>query len=91
MGALLLGEFVDRDLRYLGQVGSPSDARVMRAVVRALSPSATSPFKDAIPDRGARFCAPALRVGVEFLDFTDDGYLRQPAFRRFDDDAVTGL
>ena len=87
---LLLGEFVDGDLRYLGQVGSPS-ARVMRAVVRVLSPRAESPFKDAIREPGAKFCEPTIRIGVEFLDFTDDGYLRHPAFRRFDDEIITVL
>jgi len=30
-------------------------------------------------------CEPAPRVGVKFLDFTDDGYLRRPALRRFDE------
>jgi bifunctional non-homologous end joining protein LigD len=36
VGALLLGEFIDGDLRYVGQVGSPSGSRVMRAVGRVL-------------------------------------------------------
>ena len=26
---------------------------------------------------------PALRVGIEFLEFTEDGYLRHPRLRRF--------
>jgi len=39
----------------------------------------------------AKFCGPTLRVGVEFLEFTDDGYLRHPSFRRFADELVTGL
>src|SRR5580704_2568511 len=37
IGALLLGEFIDGNLRYVGQVGSPSGWRVMRAVTRLLS------------------------------------------------------
>jgi hypothetical protein len=27
---------------------------------------------------GATFCQPTVRFGVEFIDFTDDGYLRSP-------------
>jgi ATP-dependent DNA ligase len=69
VGALLLGEFIDGDLRYVGQVGSPSDSRAMRAVARVLSPRASSPFRDAISAPDARFCEPALRAAVEFLDF----------------------
>jgi bifunctional non-homologous end joining protein LigD len=44
IGALLLGEFVDGDLRYVGQVRSPFDSRVMSAVRRLLTPRAISPF-----------------------------------------------
>src|ERR1700693_315549 len=30
----------------------------------------------------AKFCDPALRPAVEFMDFTEHGFLRRPAFRR---------
>ena len=36
VGALLLGEFIDGDLSYVGQVGSPSESWVMRADGRVL-------------------------------------------------------
>jgi bifunctional non-homologous end joining protein LigD len=88
---VLLGEFVDGYLRYVGQVCSPSDSRLIRAAARVLIPCADSPFKDAVGGSGARFCEPALRVGVEFLDFTDDGYLRRPAFRRLDNELTTAF
>jgi len=89
--ALLLGEFIDGDLRYVGRVGSSADARVIRAVARELAPRAVPPFKDAVREPDARFYEPSVRVDVEFLDFTDDGYLRSPAFRRFADELVTEL
>jgi len=54
-----------------------------------LTPRASSPFKDRIPEAGAKFCEPALRVGLEFQDMTDDGYLRRAAFRRFTDELIT--
>ena len=43
MGTLLLGEFVEGVLRYVGTVGSPSDSRVMRSIARLLSRRAISP------------------------------------------------
>jgi bifunctional non-homologous end joining protein LigD len=91
IGALLLGEFIDGALRYVGQVGSPSDWRVMRAVARLVRACATSPFTDTITAPHARFCEPAFRASIEFLDFTDDGYLRSPAFRRFTDEVVSRI
>jgi bifunctional non-homologous end joining protein LigD len=86
IGALLLGEFVDGDLRYVGQVRSPLDSRVMSAVRRLLIPRASSPFRDEMDGLKAKFFEPTFRASVEFLDFTDDGYLRHPAFRRFADE-----
>ena len=90
-GALLLGELIDGHLRYVGQVGSPSDVRVMRAIVRMLRPRLQSPFSDTISHPGAKFCEPAIRVGVEFQDMTDDGYLRHAAFRRLADELRSPL
>jgi hypothetical protein len=57
----------------------------------ALSPRASSPFRDTISDPDARFCEPALRAAVEFLDFTEYGYLRSPAFRRFADEVFSKI
>jgi bifunctional non-homologous end joining protein LigD len=91
LGALLLGELIDGELRYVGQVGSASDTRVMRAITRMLTPRLHSPFSDTIPHPGAKFCEPAIRVGVEFQDMTDEVYLRHAAFRRFADELTSPL
>jgi len=91
IGALLLGEFVNGDLRFVGQVRSQFDSRVLSAVRRLLTPRATSPFRDEITASDAKFCEPAFRASVEFLDFTDDGYLRSPTFRRFTDEVVSRI
>ena len=48
-------------------------------------------FSDVIAHPQAKFCEPALRVGVEFQDMTDDGYLKHAAFRRFADDLTSEL
>jgi bifunctional non-homologous end joining protein LigD len=91
IAALLLGEVVDGDLRYVGQVRSPFDSRLMSAVRRLLTPRTISPFRDEMNDLEAKFCEPAFRASVEFLDFTDDGYLRHPAFRRFANELTSEL
>jgi ATP-dependent DNA ligase len=54
MGTLLLGEFVEGVLRYVGTVGSPSDSRVMRSIARLLSRRAISPFRDDISEPTAK-------------------------------------
>ena len=43
-----LSELVGGELRYVGQLDSPSDARVTRAIARILKPRAQSPFSDTI-------------------------------------------
>ena len=91
IAALLLGEFVDGDLRYVGQARSPFDSKLMSAVRRLLTPRAISPFRDEMNDLAAKFCEPAFRASVEFLDFTDDGYLWHPAFRRFANELTSEL
>ena len=82
---LLLGEFIDGELRYVGTVKSGFNRGAMRAIARTLRTITTSPFKDSIPETAVRFCEPRLRIGVEFLDLTEDGYLRHPNFRGFSD------
>jgi bifunctional non-homologous end joining protein LigD len=91
VGALLLGEFVDGDLRYVVQVCLKSDSRRMRAVARLLSSCARSPFSDAITDARAKFCQPAFRARVEFIDFTEYGFVRYPVLRRFSDDVFSKI
>jgi bifunctional non-homologous end joining protein LigD len=53
---------------------------------RRLEPRARSPFTgDPRPPRGARFAAPKLVAEVEFSDWTDDGVIRHPVFKRLVD------
>jgi len=56
MNALLLREFIDGELRYVGQVGSPLDSHVMRAVAKMLTPRTASPFADAVENADFKFC-----------------------------------
>jgi len=63
----------------------------MRAIRRLLKARAHSRFTDPISHPDAQFCEPALRVGVEFMDMTDDGYLLDAAFKRFTDELTREL
>jgi hypothetical protein len=67
---LLLGEFINGGLRYLGRVENNLAPPVVARVLSTLTPRAGSPFKDPIPEAHASFCEPALRIGVEFQDIT---------------------
>ena len=67
------------------------DSRAMSAVRRLLTPRAISPFRDEVNDPETNFCGPAFRVSVEFLDFTDDGYVRHPALQRFADELFSKI
>jgi ATP-dependent DNA ligase len=108
---LLLGEFVDGALRYVGKVDSGFDAKSLRAIgdassvlcagfgfrhrskavrtepsveeLYALKMRAGSPFQGTVPEPDAVFCTPDFRVPVEFVDFTEGGFLRRPVFSRF--------
>jgi hypothetical protein len=72
-------------------VRSPFDSRAMSAVRRLLTPRAISPFRDEVNDPETNFCEPAFRASVEFLDFTDDGYVRHPALQRFADELFSKI
>jgi bifunctional non-homologous end joining protein LigD len=89
--ALVLGDFIDGELRYVGQVQTDLAPRVVARVLRMLTPRAESPFKDRVAEAGVKFCEPALRIGVEYQHMTDDGYLRHASFRRFADELITEL
>jgi bifunctional non-homologous end joining protein LigD len=81
-GAVLLGRNDGGELRYAGRAGSGlTDAHIEE--LRKLKPRKTSPFKgDPKPPKGAKFTQPELHAEVEFSDFTDDGLIRHPVFKR---------
>ncbi len=83
-GAVLLGRR-DRDgsLQYAGRAGSGLTDAHIEALRTHLKPRRTSPFKgDPKPPKGSKFAQPELRAEVEFSDFTEDGLIRHPVFKR---------
>jgi bifunctional non-homologous end joining protein LigD len=90
VGALLLGVYEgDRQLRYVGRVGSGFSDSELRRLSGLLAPLArpTSPFTiGEKPPRGALFCEPQLVVEVEFANWTAGGSLRAPVYKGLRDD-----
>jgi bifunctional non-homologous end joining protein LigD len=90
VGALLLGVYEgDRQLRYVGRVGSGFSDGELQRLSGLLAPLArpTSPFvRGEKPPRGALFCEPELVVEVEFANWTAGGSLRAPIYKGLRDD-----
>lgn len=92
LGALLVGYHdADGALRYAGKVGTGYDAAtlaVLRGRLDALG-EATSPFVDAVRERGQHWVRPELVCAVGFSEWTSDGRLRHPRYQglRLDKDA----
>ena len=91
LGALLVGVYKDRKLRFAGKVGTGFDAATLADLTRRLKPlaRATPPFDD--PPRGAEargvtWVEPELVAEVAFTEWTDDGRLRHPSFQGLRED-----
>jgi len=81
-GALLVGYFDERGLRYAGRVGTGFDRRVLAdlgARLQALAADA-SPFVDRVPGRGVHWVRPELVAEIGFTEWTRDGRLRHPRY-----------
>lgn len=85
LGAVLLGQPTAEGLAYRGRVGSGIAGRAAQMLTELLVPlaRATSPFLDVPrPDAvGTVWVEPELVVDVAYLQVTDEGRLRQPAYR----------
>jgi bifunctional non-homologous end joining protein LigD len=89
LGALLVGHFQGRRLRYAGKVGTGFTRATLRELSERLAPLVreTSPFEPGkgIP-RVATWVEPELVAQIAFMEWTPDGRLRHPSFLgvRFD-------
>jgi bifunctional non-homologous end joining protein LigD len=88
-GALLVGYYDDRGLRYAGKVGTGYTAATLRDLGARLRELETreSPFVEAgaIP-RGTHWTRPELVAQIGFAEWTNDDRLRQPRFLGLRDD-----
>ena len=84
LGALALAEYRGDDLVFCGRVGAGLNARARGDVAERLEAlAAAEPLAD---ERDVRWVAPVLVCEVAYKEYTLDGRLRQPAFRRLRDD-----
>lgn len=86
LGAVLVGEPGPAGLAFRGRVGSGIAGRTGQALGELLRPLATdaSPFTERLPRVdlvGTVWVRPTVVVDVQYLRLTDEGRLRQPAYR----------
>jgi bifunctional non-homologous end joining protein LigD len=89
LGAVLVGYWQGRKLRFASHVGSGFDNRTLAGTKRLLEPLErdTNPFAEE-PELNAPtvWVEPKLVAEVRFQGWTDDGHLRAPVFLRLRDD-----
>jgi bifunctional non-homologous end joining protein LigD len=82
-GALLLGVYQKKSLRFVGSVGTGFSAKLLQQLYSRLQAleRKTSPFiNDVVANSPVHWTSPELVVEVRFSEWTRDGYLRQPAY-----------
>ncbi len=85
-GALLLGVYDGKALRYAGKVGTGFDDRTLRGLTPELvqREQATPPFVNpprGYAAKGAHWIRPELVAEVAFTEWSADGALRHPSFQ----------
>ncbi|MGC1380906.1 MAG: non-homologous end-joining DNA ligase [Candidatus Baltobacteraceae bacterium] len=82
-GALLLGVYEKKSLRFVGSVGTGFSAKLLGELHERLRKieRKTSPFVNEVDANApTHWASPQLVVAVRFSEWTRDGYLRQPAY-----------
>jgi bifunctional non-homologous end joining protein LigD len=87
-GALLLGAYQGKKLRYVGKVGTGFDEQTLAALHKRFRPlvRADTALADPPRERSISFLAPRLIAQVSFQEWTADRKLRQPVFLGLRDD-----
>jgi bifunctional non-homologous end joining protein LigD len=83
LGALLVGYYDGKSLRYAGKVGTGYDRRTLEFLYDRLVPlhRAASPFSDGPAPAGeVQWVAPKLVAQIGFSEWTSAGLLRHPRF-----------
>jgi bifunctional non-homologous end joining protein LigD len=82
-GALVLGVHQDGELRWVGNVGTGFDQKLLAALFARLQPliARNCPFPARPkPDRGITWVKPELVCQVKYANWTPDDHLRAPVF-----------
>lgn len=88
-GALLLGIYENKELRYVGRVGTGFNAEILKELMIKFKkiPSKTSPFDvNSPPPKGVHWLKPKLVGEIEFIAWTKDHILRHASFKGLRDD-----
>ncbi len=92
-GALVLGTYEGKDLRWVGNCGTGFDEQTieelleaMRPLVRNTSPLAVVPKMAKVRKEDVTWVEPELVCEVRFAEWTHDGHLRAPVFEGLRDD-----
>ena len=82
LGALLIGVYEGKKLRYSGKVGTGFAAETLRRLSVELKKlrQDKSPFADEVREKSVTFVRPKLVAQIAYTEWTKDGRLRHPAF-----------
>ena len=82
LGALLVGYYEGKRLRYAGKVGTGFTRATLEDLQQRLEPLGrdASPFADEVKERSVSWVVPELVAQVGFSEWTGDGRLRHPRF-----------
>jgi bifunctional non-homologous end joining protein LigD len=88
IGALLVGYYEGKELRFAGKVGTGFGDEDLRLLTERLEPlrRAETPFSGRQPQRDSIFVEPKLVAEVEFGEWTNSGTMRHPAYKGLRDD-----
>jgi bifunctional non-homologous end joining protein LigD len=88
LGALLLGAYEGKALRYAGKVGTGFSEKTLGELSETLAPLArkTPPFANPPREKGAVWLEPKLVAQISYQELTADGKLRQAVFLGIRDD-----
>jgi bifunctional non-homologous end joining protein LigD len=91
-GALLLGVYDGKKLKYVGKVGTGFDHQALAALHRKFVPLIRphSYFSPTPRGKDVTFLAPKLVAQISYQEWTADGLLRQPVFLGLRDDKSPG-
>jgi bifunctional non-homologous end joining protein LigD len=88
LGALLLGAYSGKDLRFVGKVGTGFTEKTLASLARMLAPTSVTkpPFVNPPREPKATWVSPRRVAQIAFQEWTADGKLRQPVFLGLRDD-----
>ena len=88
LGALLLGAYRDKDLHFVGKVGTVFSQETLAELAKEFRPLIrnSSPFVDAPREKNVTWLEPRLVAQIAFQEWTADQKLRQPVFLGLRDD-----